>query len=430
MKIGIFTDCYNPTPSGVVTSINMLEMEMKKRGHEVYVFAPSRSTCKPNDEQNLYMLKSMPLIVAKQYKNRVAAFYSRDVAKKIKELQLDIIHTHSEFGLGLFGKIISRKFGIPFIHTYHTMWEDYIHYIMPVKGSRNIYPKRFARTFSKNFATKAECIITPSKKTEKYLKYKCKIKNKPIYIIPTGIDIDPFRRENFSDEQRNNLKQSLGIKPDEKVILFLGRMGEEKSIDIVMNNMPQVFRAIPNSKFLLVGDGPSKIPLQEQAKKLQIEDRVIFAGTVPWEEVPKYYNIGDVFVNASVTETQGLTFIEAMAAGVPIVAKYAPNLTEFIFHNKNGFLVKRDGDFSKAIINAIADESTSKKISQNAISTANSYSAEEFGDKLEMLYEEIIKNYTLKKSLSTKQEKQKQSKNIYKTITEKLSSLTRKKERK
>lgn len=424
MKIGIFTDTYNPTVSGVVTSINMIEQEMKKRGHEVYVFAPSKSI-QPNDNQSLYMLKSMPLLVARQYKNRLAAFYSRDIAKKIKEIGLDIVHTQSEFSVGLFGKIISRKFDIPFIHTYHTMWEDYLHYIIPVKGTRNIYPKRFARTFSRTFARKAECIITPSKKTEKYLKYKCKIKNKPIYIIPTGIDIEPFNSNNFSKEDRDNLKEKLGIKKDEKVILFLGRIGEEKSIDVIMENMPTIFKTIKNAKFLIVGDGPSKEPLEEQAKSLNISDKVIFTGKVPWNEVPKYYNLGDVFVNASLTETQGLTFIEAMAAGIPIVAKYAPNLTEFITNNKNGILVKKNADFSKAIINVLTNKKLSQKLATNGLETAKSYSVQEFGDKLEMLYTEIIKNHQLRKTFSSKKEKQKQKKNLYKVITDKLLSLTR-----
>lgn len=423
MKIGIFTDAYNPVTSGVVTSINMLEQEMKKRGHEVYVFAPSKST-QPNENQSLYMLKSMPLIVARQYKNRVAAFYSREVAKKIKELNLDIVHTQSEFSLGLFGKIISRKYGIPFIHTYHTMWEDYIHYIIPIKGSRNIYTKRFARTFSKNFATKAECIITPSKKTEKYLKYKCKIKNKPMYIIPTGIDIVPFKKENFNNEQKIKLKESLGIKKDDKVILFLGRVAEEKSIDVIMNNMPLVFKSLPNTKFLIVGDGPSKTTLEEQAKKLKIDHKVIFTGKIPWNEVPKYYNIGDVFVNASVTETQGLTFIEAMAASIPIVAKYAPNLSEFIINNKNGILVKRETDFAKSIINVLSDTSLANKLISNGLQTAKMNSVEEFGDKLEMLYEEIIASYKARKNLTTN-EKQKHSRTIYKKITNKLLELTK-----
>lgn len=424
MKIGIFTDTYNPTTSGVVTSINMLEQEMKKRGHEVHVFAPSKSI-KPTENQNLYMLKSVPLLVARQYKNRIAAFYSRDIAKQIKEVGLDVVHTHSEFSLGLFGKIISRKYGIPFIHTYHTMWEDYLHYIIPLKGTRNIYPKRFARTFSKNFATKAECIITPSKKTEKYLRYKCKVKNKSIYIIPTGIDIQKFDTSNFTDETREELRTSLGIKKEEKIVLLLGRIAEEKSVDVVMNSMPMVFRNLDNVKFLVVGDGPSKEDLVQMATKLNIEDKVVFTGKVPWTDVPKYYNIADVFVNASLTETQGLTFIEAMAAKVPIVAKYAPNLTEFIINNQNGILVKRDIDFANQIISILTNDKLSAKLSENGYKTANKYSVEEFGDKLEMLYSEVVENYELKKMFKTRQEIEKQNKTIYKRITNKLLDLTR-----
>ena len=202
MKIGIFTDAYNPVTSGVVTSINMIEQEMKKRGHQVYVFTTSKSV-QPNENQTLYMLNSIPLLIAKQYKNRIATFYSREIAKQIKELNLDIVHTQSEFSLGAFGKIISRKYDIPFIHTYHTMWEDYVHYITPIKG-RNIYLKRLVRKFSRGFLRKAECVITPSNKTAKYLKYKCNVKNKPIYVIPTGIDIKPFAKSNFTLERKIN----------------------------------------------------------------------------------------------------------------------------------------------------------------------------------------------------------------------------------
>ena len=423
MKIGIFTDAYNPTPSGVVTSINMLEKEMKSRGHEVYVFAPSKSQIK--DNQNVYMLKSMPLVVAKQYKNRVAAFYSRDIAKQIKELNLDIIHTQSEFSLGLFGKIISRKFDIPFIHTYHTMWEDYIHYIIPIKGTRNIYPKRFARTLSKNFVTKAECIITPSKKTEKYLKYKCKIKNKPIYVIPTGIDIAPLKKENIRSEDLVNLKKKLNINKDDKVLLFLGRVAEEKSIDIILNSMPAVFFSVPNAKLLIVGDGPSKVALEELAKKLNISDKVIFTGVAPRSDVPKYYNIADVFVNASVTETQGLTFIEAMASSTPIVARYAPNLSEFIVSGENGILVKHEKDFANTIISLLNNEQLMQKLATNGFKTADKYSLKEFGDKLEYVYSQIIENYKLKKEYKSKQEAEEQKKNLYKKITSKLLSIAK-----
>ena len=423
MKIGIFTDTYNTVTSGVVTSINMLEQEMKKRGHEVFVFTTSKSI-QPNDNQTLYMLNSIPLLIAKQYKNRIATFYSREIAKQIKEIGLDIVHTQTEFSVGAFGKIISRKYDIPFIHTYHTMWEDYVHYISPLKG-RNIRLKRLARTISRAFVRKAECVITPSKKTAKYLKYKCKVKNKPIYVIPTGIDIAPFKSSNFTEEERDNLKKSLGIKPNEKIILFLGRVASEKSIDVIMDIMPSIFEEHPDYKFLIVGDGPSKKDLEEQARKLNIDKNVIFTGKVPWNEVPKYYNIGDVFVNASITETQGLTFIEAMSAEIPVVAKYAPNLSEFIHTNKNGILVKKNSDFKKAIIDVIENENLRKTLIRGGNETAKEYSIEVFGDKLEMLYTEIIKLHKAKKELETKEEKNAQKKTIYKRIREKLKNLTR-----
>lgn len=394
MKIGIFTDTYNPVTSGVVTSINMVEQEMKKRGHEVYVFTTSKSV-QPNENQTLYMLNSIPLLIAKQYKNRIATFYSREIAKQIKELNLDIVHTQTEFSIGAFGKIISRKYNIPFIHTYHTMWEDYVHYISPIKG-RNIHLKRFARSFSRAFVRKAECVITPSNKTAKYLKYKCNVKNKPIYIVPTGIDIVPFKRDNFTEESRNKLKESLGIKPNEKVILFLGRVASEKSIDIIMDVMPSIFKEHPEYKFLIVGDGPSRKDLEDQAKKLNIQSNVIFTGKVPWNEVPKYYNLGDVFVNASLTETQGLTFIEAMAAGVPIVAKYAPNLSEFIHTNKNGILVKKNSDFKNTIIKVLSNDKLKNTLIKGGNQTAKEYSIEVFGDKLEMIYSEIIELHNAK----------------------------------
>ena len=424
MKIGIFTDVYNPDINGVVTSIRMLESQMKKRGHEVYIFSPSKH--EPAENEKLIMLKSMPFFVtAKEFNYRIATFYSRTIAKEIKELNLDIIHTQSEFSLGLFGKIISRKFKIPFVHTYHTMWEDYMHYINPIKGGRGIYSKRFARTLSKNFMTKAECVIVPSSKTGKYLKYKCKIKNKPIYVVPTGIDIAPFDPNNFTKEQKLELRKKYGIKEDDKVILFLGRVGEEKSIDKLLNVMPDIFSKLPNTKFVIVGDGPSKEALLEQVKELKIEDKVIFTGCVPWEEVPYYYTLGDVFVNASLTETQGLTFIEAMASKIPVVARFAPNIAELIRNNENGILVKNEKDFSKAIIQVLTNEQLREKLVRNASITAIQSSDEVFGDKLVEIYTHVIENYKIKRSEADKKDKMRFVKSSFSALNRKLLAITR-----
>lgn len=423
MKIGIFTDVYCPDINGVVTSIRMLESEMKKRGHEVYIFSPSKH--EPAENEQLYMLKSMPLIVAKEFNFRVATFYSRTIAKEIKDLNLDIIHTQSEFSLGLFGKILSRKYKIPFIHTYHTMWEDYMHYVNPIKGGRGIYSKRFARTLSKNFMRKAECIITPSNKTRKYLKYKCKIKNKPIYAVPTGIDISPFNPDNFSKEEKLALREKYGIKENEKIVLFLGRIGEEKSIDKIISCMPELFKNVPNTKFVIVGDGPAKESLIQQVKELNIEDKVIFTGSVPWENVPLYYSIGDVFVNASLTETQGLTFIEAMASKLPVVARYAPNIAEFIHTNENGILVKNDKDFTKAIESVLTNHALKEKLIKNGLITANQNSSEVFGDRLVEIYNHVIENYKYKNSTTNKLAKVRFFRRSLFRLNKKLFEITR-----
>ena len=391
MKIGIFTDAYNPVTSGVVTSINMVEQELKRRGHEVYIFTTSKSI-QPNDHQSLYMLGSIPLLIAKQYKNRIATFYSREIAKQIKEIGLDIVHTQTEF----------RK----------------------KKKGRNIHLKRAARRISRGFVRKAECVITPSNKTAKYLKYRCNVKNKPIYVVPTGIDIKPFKKSNFTLEDKNKLKESLGIKADEKVILFLGRVAAEKSIDVILDQMPSIFEAHPNYRFLIVGTGPSENELKTQAKKLGIQDKVVFTGKVAWDQVPKYYNLADVFVNASVTETQGLTFIEAMAAEIPVVCKYAPNLSEFIHSGKNGLFVHKNSEFKDAIVKVIEDDNLSSTLVQGGNETAQEYSIEVFGDRLELLYSEIIKLHKSVESAQTKEEKDIQKKKIYEEIDEKLKIIS------
>ncbi len=391
MRIGIFTDTYHPDINGVVTSIKMLEQEMTKRGHEVFIFSPTKH--EPTENQNLYMLKSIPLFVAKKYKYRIASFYSRSIAKQIKELNLDVVHTQSEFSLGLFGKIISRKFNIPFVHTYHTMWEDYVHYIVPIKGGRNIYPKRFCRKFSKNFVNKADAVISPSKKTEKYLKYRCKIKNKDIFIVPTGIDLAPFRKENFSDKQKEDLKKEIGLTKEDKIILFVGRIAEEKSVDVLINGMPEILKKEPNAKFVIVGDGPSVQDLKNLAAKLNISDKVIFTGRQPWEKIAIYYSIGDVFVNASTTETQGLTFIEAMGAELPVVAKYDTNLDGIIRNNETGMFFLFDKDYPKTVLKLLNNDTLREKLSKNGLKTAEKYSVKYFGDNLENVYSFAINHH-------------------------------------
>ena len=187
--------------------------------------------------------------------------------------------------------------------------------------------------------------------------------------------------------------------------------------------MPEIFKAHPNYKFLIVGTGPSEDDLKKQAKKLNIEDKVIFTGKVQWSDVPKYYTLADVFVNASVTETQGLTFIEAMAAQIPVVCKYAPNLSEFIHNGQNGLFVHKNSEFKDAIANVIENKELSNTLIEGGNITAKEYSIEVFGDRLETLYSEVIKLHKNVKDAQTKEERNEIKEKIYNEIDKKLKDI-------
>ncbi|MEG1995126.1 MAG: glycosyltransferase family 4 protein [Bacilli bacterium] len=422
MRVGIFSDTYHPDINGIVTSIKMLETELIKQGHEVFIFCPSKHE-KYNNE-NVYMIKSVPLLIGKKFNYRLAFFYSKDIAKKIKSLNLDIIHTQTEFGIGFFGKIIARKYGIPFIHTYHTLWESYLGYINPISGGKSGYSKKFARFISRKFIRNSECVIAPSYETEKYLNITCKV-DENIFVVPTGIEIDRFNPKNISKKDVISLKKSLGIKRSDKVVLFIGRVGEEKSIDKIISAMKDTIKKIKNSKLVIVGGGPALDSLRKQSVDLGISDNVIFTGAVPWESVPLYYALGDVFVNASVTETQGLTFIEAFASGAAVVCKYAPNLSEVIRDEVNGILVKDDKEFASSIIRVLNNKDLRKSLSANGYITAEESSSLVFGKKLILIYSEIIDLYNYKKNNKNKKLKDAYLKNSLNKLRSKILDINK-----
>ncbi|HOV25975.1 MAG TPA: glycosyltransferase family 4 protein [Pseudobacteroides sp.] len=386
MNIGIFTDTYHPDVSGVVTSIDMLSDELKKRGHNVYIFTISNPSI-TKKRPGVFRLPSMAFIFYKS--RRVGLFYSNRAAKGVKRLKLDIIHTQSEFSLGIFGTIMSKQLGIPLVHTYHTLWKDYVHYI-----SKNKFKKTtddIVKILSRNFCNACNAVIAPSKKTYDIL-YEYGVKS-PIKIIPTGINLDRFSESNYSKNDLAALKEILGIKKDDPVMLFVGRIDKEKSIDMALRQMPEIIKKIPNVKFLIVGDGQATDDLKELACELGIEKSVIFTGVQPWDKIGMFYRLGDVFISCSITETQGLTLIEAMASDVPIIARYDRNIDGIIKNNKNGRIFRYENELAEIIIEVLTDKKLARSYAKNARRTVELFSSEEFGKNIENLYNEVIQNH-------------------------------------
>ena len=383
MNIGIFTDTYYPQINGVVTSIRTLEKELNKRGHKVYIF----TTSNPNSKRALprvFRLPSMPFIFLPSH--RVGVLYSPKAVKIVKQLDLDIIHTKTEFSLGLFGKMMSKQLGIPIVHTYHTMYEDYVHYIS--KGKLTEFTPKMARTLSRLFCNRCDTVIAPTNKVKELLmEYGVK---KPIEVVPTGINLEPFRKENYTKEEIIELRKQFGIQESDPVVLFIGRVAKEKSIDVVIRQMPALLQKLPNAKFLIVGNGPVKKDLEELCKELNVENSVIFAGEQPWDIIGKFYQAGDVFVSASVTETQGLTFAEAMAAKMPVVAKQDKSIEGIIQDHINGRVFTEDEELANILFELLTQKEVSIQLAENAAAMVEPLSSTHFGENIEKIYQSLI----------------------------------------
>ena len=382
MNIGIFSDTYFPQLNGVATSVRTLARALEKKGHTVYIFTPSDPRLEEVDEPNVFRIPSIPFIFVRHY--RASILCSPTLLYKIKALQLDIIHTQTEFTLGALGKYVSTTCGIPMVHTYHTMYEDYVHYI----GGGYLISQEMAREFSKMFCNAAMGVIAPTQKTEQLLLHYGV--NKPISIIPTGIDFSHFRKEQYDPNEILNLRKSLGLEADTPVVLSLGRIAKEKSIDTIVSAMPSLLEKLPHAKMVIVGEGMEVENLQRLGTMLGISDSLIFTGGKPWSEIGKYYQLGNVFCSASTSETQGLTFAEAMAAGIPVVAKRDECIENIVNHQETGLLFETAEELSLCLYEMLTDRPLQERICRAARKAIEQLSVENFATSVEQLYQETM----------------------------------------
>lgn len=388
MNIGIFTDTYFPQLSGVATSIQTLKVALEKQGHNVFIFTTTDPHIKKGIiEPNVFRFSSIPFV---SFTDRRIAFRGLFEATKVaKEVKLDIVHTQTEFALGTIGKYVAHQLKIPAIHTYHTMYEDYLHYVLNGHLLRPYHVKQFTKGYLKNM----DGVIAPSKRVEELLtRYDVKI---PIRVIPTGVDI-----EGMNGDDRRDVREELGIDKDAPVILTLSRVAAEKKIDHIINVLPQIIDEFPNVKLVIAGNGPDLKVLQEQVERLTLEDYVIFTGDVDHKDVGNYYRMADLFVSASDTETQGLTYIEALAAGTKCVV-YDTDYTEHVFDSDTfGRIFTTQKEMLDDIL--IYLKQGKKEISKDALQEKLSQlSAAHFATEVHDFYKDAIANYQEKQEEET-----------------------------
>lgn len=384
MNIGLFTDTYFPQNSGVATSIKTLKEALEAQGHNVFIFTTTDPNVdKDTVEANIFRFSSVPFIGFSE--RRIAFRGLFEAAKVAKEVNLDIVHTQTEFSMGLIGKYVARQLGIPAIHTYHTMYEDYLHYVLNGHLLRPVHVQQFTKSYLKNM----DGVIAPSQRVAALLaRYGVEI---PMRVIPTGVDLDAI-----SGPEKADLREKLGIAPDAQVIITLGRVAAEKKIDRILRVMPDLLTEFPKLVFVIAGDGPDADVLKEQVERLTLEDHVIFAGNIPHDQVASYYKMADFFVSASDTETQGLTYIEALGSGRKCVV-YKTDYTDQVFNDPAYGLTFESLRQMKEEIAAYLRQGRQEIPPQLLTKKLEEISASHFASEVCKFYQYAIDNYQVKK---------------------------------
>ena len=393
MRVGIFTESYPPLVNGVSTSILMLEHALTKLGHEVFIITVSDNKKDYVLENNGHILRLPSVNLANCYDYKMTSVYPIKAVNMIKKMNLDVIHSNVEFTVGIFARVVSEQLSIPLVHTYHTNWEDYTHYITKNKKILDDICKKLLKYLVVFFEDKTVTeLIVPSNKIYNLFKDKYKF-TKNIHIIQTGIETSKFYKENFNQKDINSLKKKLGIKKKDFVVMTVSRLAKEKSVDRIINNHKELVKKYSNMKLLIVGDGPDIDKLKDEAKSLGVSDSVIFTGKVPLSDIPIYYQLGNVFVTASKSETQGLTVVEAISSSLPVVAVKDDSFVNSVIEEFNGFVFTDDEKYINSISKLYEDKDLYNRLSNQSRLLSADFSSEYFALKVLKVYETAIENY-------------------------------------
>ena len=390
MRIAIFTDTYPPYVNGVSTSCFNLANVLKAHGHDVLVVAPRPTEGKL--EQIGDVLYVPGLYLKKYYGFRLTNFFDNKPVKIIKKFKPDVIHNQTDWTIAVMARRIAKKFSLPIVYTYHTSYEDYTYYV--VNRLMDRFAKKLVRTYSMAIANRMTEFITPSEKTMAYMRQS----GSDVYInvIPTGIDFSIFKGENIDQEKVSEFKKNHNINDNTKVFLILGRLAKEKSMDVSLKGIAAYHKKHPkvDVKVLIVGDGPAREELMLLVDQLNINDIVIFVGQVSGLEVPFYYHIANIYTSASITETQGLTFMEAMAAGNIVLARFDSNLTGTINNGQTGFFFTDEESFVNQVEHIFSLKDEEKQFILNeAYKIVDKYSIDHFYENIMRVYNRAIRKH-------------------------------------
>lgn len=382
MKILITSDWNDLAINGVSTSVKNLKKGLEDRGHEVRILTLSQNH-RTYEKDGVTYLASLP--VGRIYPGaRLRRVFVGRWVRALVEWKPDVVHSQCEMSTFSLARSIAQELDIPLVHTYHTVYEDYTHYFSP---SVRLGKKAVVK-LSRWVASSAQAMIVPTEKVRKLLLgYGVRT---PIFVVPSGINLDRFRKQ-ADHEQLRQMRRRCGIPEGRKILVYLGRLAEEKNVEELLR-----FRADMKEEvtLLIVGGGPWKAELEETALKLGLEaPDVVFAGMVPQEEICAWYQMGDLFVSASTSETQGLTYVEALASGTPALCRADACLEGVIREGENGWQYRSEEEFMTRVAEFYAHSERHEEMKAAACRVADGYSTEVFAQRAEAIYINRIQHH-------------------------------------
>ncbi len=387
MKIAMFVEVYEPFINGVVTHVKLLSQGLRDLGHEVLIVTADADCAHHYIDENGVLHCPAAKGVKRLYGYPIASPISRHRRSLIKEFNPDVIHIHTEFSIGQSGIMMARYLNVPMVYTMHTMYDEYVYYIAPKTLSRPA--TKLARQYFLHVAGNADAITGPSRKVEQYLK-EIGVKT-PVKVINNAAELSSFAPGSVGEDEKAALKARLGIKPDETVAVFVGRLGREKSVDVLLGFWHEAVSPADGLRLVIVGDGPVRPELEAQAADLGLEGQVIFTGRVEHDNMPPYIAIGDVYVTASLSDTNSISMLEGMAGGLPVLQLTDPMNADQVIDGVNGYSFD-DAEQMAARLRQIRDMTPDERraLSESVIRSVRSSGADDLAKKLLAVYTEAM----------------------------------------
>lgn len=385
LRIAMFTNNYLPFIGGVPISIERLRKGLETLGDAALIVCP-RYRDQPAHESNVVRVPSL-LAMGENREFRLANIFLARIRRRLRAFKPDIIHLHHPFWLGSLGLFIARRLKVPAVYTYHTRLEHYAHFV-PLPG--NLFRNLISHALIRRFANRCDGVIVPTYSTEEYLRM-IGVKS-ATFVQPTGIEYQRFQE--VDDDDVRKLRERLNI-GDEIVFVSVSRLSNEKNIDFMIDAIDELRRRSNRPfRFLMIGEGHQHERLQQRIDELGLQTHFTLVGSIPPDDMATWYHLGDAFLFASKSETQGMVILEAMAAGLPVVAVRSSGIDDVVRHGFNGFKTpEKQGQWCERVQQLLEDDTLRKELADHALEFAADYSVEQFARDVREIYALTLAQY-------------------------------------